>query len=137
MNLFVRRLRRHITIEELANAVTHGLGLALSIVGFVIALGLLVDDSIVVIENITRFREMGRPPEEAAIEGRTEIGGAAIAITLVDVVVFAPIAFMSGVTGQWLHEFGLVIVIATLVYALWPKNREQFHEAARMPLRED
>jgi HAE1 family hydrophobic/amphiphilic exporter-1 len=86
----------------------------LSLMGLSLIVGILVDDSIVVLENITRHRLMGKAPEEAAIEGRTEIGGAAIAITLVDVVVFAPIAFMSGIVGQFLREFALVIVVATL-----------------------
>src|SRR5271166_1314700 len=86
----------------------------LSLMGLSLTIGILVDDSIVVIENITRHREMGKPPEEAAITGRTEIGNAAIAITLVDVVVFTPIAFMGGIVGQFLREYGLVIVTATL-----------------------
>jgi HAE1 family hydrophobic/amphiphilic exporter-1 len=86
----------------------------LSLMGLSLTIGILVDDSIVVIENITRHREMGKPPEEAAIAGRSEIGGAAVAITLVDVVVFAPIAFMSGIIGQYMKEFGLVVVCATL-----------------------
>ncbi len=86
----------------------------LSLMGLSLTVGILVDDSIVVIENITRHRAMGKPPDEAAITGRTEIGAAAIAITLVDVVVFAPIAFMSGIVGEFLREFALVIVVATL-----------------------
>jgi hydrophobic/amphiphilic exporter-1 (mainly G- bacteria), HAE1 family len=86
----------------------------LSLMGLSLTIGILVDDSIVVIENITRHREMGKPAEEAAIAGRSEIGGAAVAITLVDVVVFAPIALMSGIIGQYMKEFGLVIVCATL-----------------------
>ncbi len=86
----------------------------LSLMGLSLTIGILVDDSIVVIENITRHREMGKHAEDAAIAGRSEIGGAAIAITLVDVVVFAPIAFMSGIIGQYMKEFGLVIVCATL-----------------------
>jgi HAE1 family hydrophobic/amphiphilic exporter-1 len=86
----------------------------LSLMGLSLTVGILVDDSIVVIENITRHREMGTPAEQAALVGRTEIGGAAIAITLVDVVVFAPIAFMSGIVGEFLREYGLVIVTATL-----------------------
>ncbi|MBC5827552.1 MAG: efflux RND transporter permease subunit, partial [Candidatus Eremiobacteraeota bacterium] len=86
----------------------------LSLMGLSLTIGILVDDSIVVIENITRHREMGKAPEEAAIVGRSEIGGAAVAITLVDVVVFAPIAFMGGIVGQYLREYGLVIVVATL-----------------------
>ncbi|HYK53338.1 MAG TPA: efflux RND transporter permease subunit [Candidatus Eremiobacteraceae bacterium] len=86
----------------------------LSLMGLSLTVGILVDDSIVVIENITRHRAMGRSADDAAITGRTEIGAAAIAITLVDVVVFTPIAFMSGIIGQFLREFALVIVVATL-----------------------
>jgi HAE1 family hydrophobic/amphiphilic exporter-1 len=86
----------------------------LSLMGLSLTIGILVDDSIVVIENITRHREMGKRPDEAALIGRTEIGGAAIAITLVDVVVFAPIAFMGGIVGEFLREYGLVIVTATM-----------------------
>jgi HAE1 family hydrophobic/amphiphilic exporter-1 len=86
----------------------------LSLMGLSLIVGILVDDSIVVLENITRHRLMGKGPEEAAVDGRTEIGNAAIAITLVDVVVFAPIAFMSGIVGEFLREFALVIVVATL-----------------------
>lgn len=86
----------------------------LSLMGLSLTIGILVDDSIVVIENITRHREMGKRAEDAAIIGRSEIGGAAIAITLVDVVVFAPIALMSGIIGQYMREFGLVVVCATL-----------------------
>ena len=86
----------------------------LSLMGLSLTIGILVDDSIVVIENITRHREMGKRPDEAALVGRTEIGGAAIAITLVDVVVFAPIAFMGGIVGEFLREYGLVIVTATM-----------------------
>ncbi|MEO6990596.1 MAG: efflux RND transporter permease subunit [Candidatus Baltobacteraceae bacterium] len=86
----------------------------LSLMGLSLTIGILVDDSIVVIENITRHRELGQGADEAAITGRSEIGGAAVAITLVDVVVFAPIALMSGIIGQYMREFGLVVVCATL-----------------------
>ncbi|MDE2571604.1 MAG: efflux RND transporter permease subunit, partial [bacterium] len=86
----------------------------LSLMGLSLTIGILVDDSIVVIENITRHRDMGKPPDQAAVDGRSEIGGAAIAITLVDVVVFSPIAFMSGIIGEYMREFGLVVVCATL-----------------------
>ncbi|TAM58456.1 efflux RND transporter permease subunit [bacterium] len=86
----------------------------LSLMGLSLTIGILVDDSIVVIENITRHRDMGKDPDLAAIDGRSEIGAAALAITLVDVVVFAPIAFMSGIIGEYMREFGLVVVCATL-----------------------
>ncbi len=86
----------------------------MSLMGLSLIIGILVDDSIVVLENITRHRDLGEEPVDAAINGRTEIGGAAVAITMVDVVVFLPIAFLPGVVGAYLREFGMVIVIATL-----------------------
>ncbi len=86
----------------------------MSMMGLSLIIGILVDDSIVVLENITRHRDMGEDAMNAAITGRTEIGGAAIAITLVDVIVFLPIVFMSGIVGAYLREFASVVVIATL-----------------------
>ncbi|MGB8518951.1 MAG: efflux RND transporter permease subunit [Candidatus Tumulicola sp.] len=86
----------------------------MSLMGLSLIIGILVDDSIVVLENITRHRDLGEGPIDAAINGRSEIGGAAVAITMVDVVVFLPIAFMPGLVGMYLKEFGAVIVIATL-----------------------
>jgi HAE1 family hydrophobic/amphiphilic exporter-1 len=85
-----------------------------SLMGLSLIIGILVDDSIVVLENITRHRDLGQGPSEAAISGRSEIGGAAIAITLVDVVVFLPLAFLSGFVGEYMKEFGIVVTVATL-----------------------
>ena len=78
----------------------------ISLMGLGLTIGILVDDSIVVLENITRHRDLGEAPMEAALNGRTEIGSAAVAITLVDVVVFLPIAFLSGIVGKYMKEFG-------------------------------
>jgi HAE1 family hydrophobic/amphiphilic exporter-1 len=86
----------------------------LSMMGLSLIIGILVDDSIVVLENIARHRDLGQKPVDAAINGRSEIGGAAVAITMVDVVVFLPIAFLPGITGQYLKEYGAVVVTATL-----------------------
>jgi HAE1 family hydrophobic/amphiphilic exporter-1 len=86
----------------------------ISMMGLGLTIGILVDDSIVVLENITRHRDMGEKPLDAAYSGRTEISQAAITITLVDVVVFLPIAFLSGIVGKYMKEFGIVIVVATL-----------------------
>jgi HAE1 family hydrophobic/amphiphilic exporter-1 len=86
----------------------------ISMMGLGLTIGILVDDSIVVLENITRHRDLGASALDAAYIGRTEIGKAAITITLVDVVVFLPIAFLSGIVGKYMHEFGVVIVVATL-----------------------
>ncbi len=79
-----------------------------------LSIGILVDDSIVVLENIYRHLHLGESPREAAINGRTEIGLAAITFTLVDVVVFVPIAFTGGIVGQFFREFGLTVAGATL-----------------------
>ncbi len=86
----------------------------LSLMGLALCIGILVDDSIVVLENIHRHLKMGKEPADAALDGRMEIGMAAVAITLTDVVVFAPIAFMSGMVGQFFRQFGLTVVFATL-----------------------
>ena len=86
----------------------------MSLMGLSLVVGTLVDDSIVVIENIQRHRDMGKNPISAAIEGRKEVGMAAVAITLCDIVVFAPISLVSGMVGQMFREFGMTIVAATL-----------------------
>ncbi|MCS6802513.1 MAG: efflux RND transporter permease subunit [Chloroflexota bacterium] len=86
----------------------------MSTLALVLVIGVLVDDSIVVIENIVRHLELGENPFQAALNGRSEIGLAAIAITLVDVVIFLPVAFLSGITGSFFRQFGLVIVAAVL-----------------------
>jgi HAE1 family hydrophobic/amphiphilic exporter-1 len=79
-----------------------------------LSVGILVDDSIVVLENIYRHLAKGEDPVEAAINGRSEIGLAAITITMVDVVVFVPIAFMGGIVGQFFKSYGITVAVATL-----------------------
>lgn len=86
----------------------------MSLMGMALCIGILVDDSIVVLENIHRHLMQGEAPKSAALHGRSEIGMAAVAITLCDVVVFLPIAFMTGMVGQYFKQFGLTIVFATL-----------------------
>jgi len=80
-----------------------------------LVVGILVDDSIVVLENIYRHLEMGSDRRKAALDGRNEIGFTAMAITLVDVVVFLPLAMSGGMIGAILREFSLVVVISTLM----------------------
>jgi hydrophobic/amphiphilic exporter-1 (mainly G- bacteria), HAE1 family len=80
-----------------------------------LVVGILVDDSIVVLENVYRHMEMGKDKRQAAIEGRAEIGFTALAITLVDVVVFVPLALSGGLIGNILREFSLVVVFSTLM----------------------
>ena len=80
-----------------------------------LVVGILVDDSIVVLENINRHMEMGKDRRTAALDGRNEIGFTALAITLVDIVVFVPLALTSGLIGNILREFSLVVVFSTLM----------------------
>ncbi len=96
----------------------YALGFTLNIMtlmALALMIGILVDDSIVVLENIHRHLELGESPWQAAINGRSEIGLAAIAITLADVIVYAPIAFVSGTVGQLFRQYGLTVVVATLL----------------------
>ena len=86
----------------------------LTLLALTLIIGVLVDDSIVVLENIERHLRMKKSPRRAAIEGRSEIGWAAIAITLVDVVVYVPVAFTSGIVGQFFRSYGITIATATL-----------------------
>ncbi|MCB9108443.1 MAG: efflux RND transporter permease subunit [Anaerolineales bacterium] len=87
----------------------------LTLLALTLVIGILVDDSIVVIENINRHIEMKKPPRQAAIDGRAEIGLAAITITLVDVVVYIPVAFTSGIVGQFFYSYGVTIAVAALI----------------------
>jgi HAE1 family hydrophobic/amphiphilic exporter-1 len=101
--------------------VMYALGLTLdtiSLMAMTLVIGILIDDSTVVLENIERHHAEGEEPADAALNGRSEIGLAAIVITLVDVVVFLPIAFAGGQVGQNLHEFAIVITVATLTSLL-------------------
>ena len=86
----------------------------ISLMAMTLVIGILIDDSTVVLENIERHHEMGEAPPDAALNGRSEIGLAAIVITMVDVVVFLPIAFVGGQVGVQLVEFALVVTVATL-----------------------
>jgi multidrug efflux pump subunit AcrB len=86
----------------------------LTLLALSLVIGILVDDSIVVLESIYQQLEKGKEKREAALEGRSSIGFAAIAITLVDVVVFVPLSFSPGLVGDLVREFSLVVVISTL-----------------------
>lgn len=86
----------------------------MTMLGLSLAVGILVDDAIVVLENTYRHLQMGEDPETAAINGRMEIGLAAVSITMVDVVIFLPVALMGGITGQFFRPFALTVATATL-----------------------
>lgn len=81
-------------------------------------IGILVDDSIVILENIQRHLDMGKDKRTAALEGRMEIGFSALSITLVDVVVFAPILFLQVFVAGMLKQFSMVVITSTLTSLL-------------------
>ena len=83
-----------------------------------LVIGILVDDSIVVLENIYRHLQMGKGRRKAALDGRNEIGFTALAITLVDVVVFSPVVFIEGTISDILRQFSVVVVVSTLMSLL-------------------
>jgi multidrug efflux pump len=101
-------------------AVMLGLGFSLntlSLFGLVLAIGIVVDDAIVVVENVERHIELGQPPMEATRRAMEEVSGPIIAIALVLGAVFVPTAFISGLTGQFYRQFALTIAISTFISA--------------------
>lgn len=99
-------------------AVMTGMGCTinmLSLFGVVLAIGIVVDDAIVVVENTTRYLEEGLSPKDAAVKAMNEITGPVIATTLVLLAVFVPSAFMGGITGQLFKQFALTISAAVLI----------------------
>src|SRR3954468_23652578 len=112
----------------------------MSLLGLSLAIGILIDDAIVVRENIVRHVEMGKDHYQAAMDGTDEIGLAVAATTFSIVCVFVPIAFMGGVAQQWFAPFALTIASSVLVSlfvsfsldpmlsAYWPDPHKQEHE---------
>ncbi|MBA4072902.1 MAG: AcrB/AcrD/AcrF family protein [Gemmatimonas sp.] len=112
----------------------------MSLLGLSLAIGILIDDAIVVRENIVRHIEMGKDHFRASHEGTNEIGLAVAATTFSIVAVFVPIAFMPGMAGQWFKPFALTIACAVLVSlfvsfsldpmlsAYWPDPQTESHE---------
>jgi len=101
-----------------AFAVMAGFGASLnnlSLFGLVLAIGIVVDDAIVVVENVERNLEAGMTPKQAAYKTMDEVGGALIAIALVLVAVFVPTAFITGISGQFYRQFALTIASATVI----------------------
>jgi len=87
----------------------------LSLFGLVLAIGIVVDDAIVVVENVERNIESGLSPREAAYKSMDEVGGALVAIALVLCAVFVPSAFITGISGQFYRQFALTIASATII----------------------
>src|SRR5436305_4033947 len=89
----------------------------LSLFGLVLAIGIVVDDAIVVVENVERHLAMGKSPRDAARAAMTEVTGPVIAIALVLCAVFVPTAFMAGISGQFYKQFALTIAASTIISA--------------------
>ena len=114
----------------------------MSLLGLSLAIGILIDDAIVVRENIVRHIEMGKDHYTAAREGTDEIGLAVAATTFSIIAVFVPIAFLEGLSGQWFKPFALTIACSVLVSlfvsfsldpmlsAYWPDPHQEEHEKA-------
>ncbi len=101
-------------------AVMAALGFSLnnvSLFGLVLAIGIVVDDAIVVVENVERWLEQGLPPREAARRAMDEVTGPVIAVALVLCAVFVPCAFLSGITGQFFRQFAVTIAVSTVISA--------------------
>ena len=90
---------------------------ALSLFGLVLAIGIVVDDAIVVVENVERNIENGLSPRAATYKAMKEVSGPIIAIALVLVAVFVPLAFITGLSGQFYRQFALTIAISTVISA--------------------
>ncbi len=91
---------------------------ALTLFGLVLAIGIVVDDAIVVVENVERNIEAGLSPREATYRAMREVSGPIIAIALALIAVFVPLAFISGLTGQFYKQFALTIAISTIISAI-------------------
>src|SRR5262249_46560599 len=87
----------------------------LSLFGLVLAVGIVVDDAIVVVENVERNIALGLTPRDAAMRSMDEVGAALIAIGLVLCAVFVPSAFITGISGQFYRQFALTIAGATVI----------------------
>jgi hydrophobic/amphiphilic exporter-1 (mainly G- bacteria), HAE1 family len=109
----------------------------ISLLALSLVIGILVDDSIVVLENIHHHLEKGEDRRTAALEGRNEIGFTALSITLVDVVVYLPLALVSGMIGGLVHQFALTICMSTLVsllvsFTVTPLLASRFSKAEKL-----
>ncbi len=112
----------------------------MTLLGLSLVVGILVDDSIVVLENIYHHLEKGEESRVAALRGRNEIGFAALAITFVDVAVFLPLTLVGGIVGNILREFSAVVVVSTLMslfvsFTVTPMLASRFAKLERLTSR--
>lgn len=119
-----------------AGLVMLGLGFSINILtlfALILAIGLVVDDAIVVLENVQRHRAMGKSRMQAAREGAAQVSFAVIATTAVLVAVFVPVSFMQGEIGQLFAEFGIVLAVAVAVSAFVALTLSPILAARLMP----
>lgn len=107
-----------------------------TLLGLSLAIGIVVDDAIMVLENVIRHREMGKSREQAALDGSIEITFAAVAATISVCAIFLPVAFMTGVIGKYFYQFGVTMTAAVLLslleaLTLTPMRCAQFVEAVK------
>ena len=120
-----------ILAPALANALFDLTGVSLNVMslgGLALAVGMLVDNSIVVLENIFRHREAGRGTDESAVEGTAEVGAAITASTLTTIAVFGPVLYVQGVAGTLFEELSLSVAFALLASLLAARARRAFLE---------
>src|SRR5205814_1744180 len=86
----------------------------ISLFGLVLAIGIVVDDAIVVVENVERWLEQGLAPREATRKAMDQVTGPIFAVALVLCAVFVPCAFISGITGQFFRQFAATIAVSTV-----------------------
>jgi hydrophobe/amphiphile efflux-1 (HAE1) family protein len=111
-----------------------------TLLGLSLAIGIVVDDAIMVLENIVRHREMGENRVEAALKGTRQVTFAALAATLAVVAIFLPVAFMRGVIGRFFFQFGITMTVAVLLslleaLTLTPMRSSQFVQAGERTTR--
>src|ERR1700687_1509876 len=90
----------------------------LTLFGLVLAIGIVVDDAIVVVENVERYLRQGLNPRDAAHKTMDEVGGALVAIALVLCAVFIPTAFITGISGEFYRQFAVTITASTIISAV-------------------
>lgn len=101
--------------------ILHALGFTINtftLMGLSLSIGIVVDDAIMVLENITRHNEMGKPRVLAAIIGAREITGAAVAASLAILAIFVPVVFMQGIVGKFFYQFGVTMSVAVIISLL-------------------
>ncbi len=104
-----------------AFTVIHFFGFTLNtftLLGLSLAIGIVVDDAIMMLENIVRHSEMGKPKRQAALDGSREIAFAAIAATIAIAAIFIPVVFMKGVIGRFFYQYGITVTVAVLLSLL-------------------